>query len=112
MNVHGVTRQCANYVVGIGVTNMRFALRSGAQLQIIAQRATGPPALPADQSLDRATMHVMRTGADWRSKNNAAWIVPVDRLDHQNRPKTIHRVGSGNVFSSGRRIEHIWTRPG
>src|SRR5207237_10330911 len=65
-NEHGVRCVAFIDVVRIGVTNVRFALRSHPQLQEIAEGAVA--VLPADQGLDAAAMNEMLARLDRRSK--------------------------------------------
>src|SRR5438105_14756788 len=85
---------------------MRFTFWAGAQLQIIAKRATGPAALAADDRLHRTAMNVMRAGS---SRCGECWCrgMPVHRLHHPDTPQTVHGIRTVDVFPARRRIENI-----
>ena len=85
---------------------MRFSFRAGAQLQIIAKRATGPAALAADDRLHRTAMNVMGAGP---SRCGECWCraMPVHRLHHPDTPQTVHGIRTVDIFSARRRVENI-----
>src|SRR5439155_24639419 len=91
---------------------MRIAFGAGAQLQIIAQRATGPVALATDDCLNSAAVNVMRARANWRRKNRRPRPMCVERLNHPDAPETIDGVRTIDVFAAWRRIEHILAAAG
>ena len=106
-NEHGVLCESVYDIIRIGITNLRFALSAGAQLQEIAQPLS-VAALSSNKGLDCSAMVVMRTGPDRGGENRTRRIVSVQALHQPQAPKGVRgRVRAINIFPLRRRQQCV-----